>query len=74
MNITQRIMKILDEFPLPENFTLTLPLKDLTLDSLDILDLHMRIEDEFDITIPDSLIEEDASLSDVITYIKSKCD
>ena len=43
---------------------------DLGADSLDIVELVMAIEEEFDIEIPDSDAEKVVTVSDVVDYIK----
>lgn len=43
---------------------------DLSADSLDIVELVMQIEEEFDIEIPDSDAEKIVTIGDVIEYIK----
>ena len=43
---------------------------DLGADSLDIVELVMAIEEEFDIEIPDEDAEKIVSVSDVVDYIK----
>ena len=43
---------------------------DLGADSLDIVELVMAIEEEFDIEIPDSDAEKVVTLGDVVDYIK----
>ena len=43
---------------------------DLGADSLDIVELVMAIEEEFDIEIPDSDAEKDVTVGDVVDYIK----
>ena len=43
---------------------------DLGADSLDIVELVMAIEEEFDIEIPDSDAEKVVTVSDVVEYIK----
>ena len=43
---------------------------DLGADSLDIVELVMAIEEEFDIEIPDSDAEKVVSVGDVVEYIK----
>lgn len=45
---------------------------DLSADSLDIVELIMQIEDEFDLEIADSEAEKIVTVSDVVNYIKSK--
>ncbi len=43
---------------------------DLGADSLDIVELIMALEEEFDIEIPDSDAEKVVAVSDVVEYIK----
>ena len=43
---------------------------DLGADSLDIVELIMALEEEFDIEIPDSDAEKVVSVGDVVDYIK----
>lgn len=44
---------------------------DLGADSLDIVELIMALEEEFDMEIPDSDAEKVATVSDVVEYIKN---
>lgn len=44
--------------------------EDLSADSLDIVELVMVIEDEFDLEIPDQAAENIVTVQDVINYIK----
>lgn len=43
---------------------------DLAADSLDIVELVMTIEEEFDLEIPDSDAEKIVTIGDVIKYIE----
>ena len=43
---------------------------DLEGDSLDMVDLTITIEDEFDIIIPDEDVEEMRTVGDVVDYIE----
>jgi len=45
---------------------------DLGADSLDIVELVMTIEEEFDIEIPDEDAEGIATVGDAIAYVKEK--
>ena len=45
---------------------------DLEGDSLDMVDLTITIEDEFDIVIPDEDIEEMRTIADVVDYIERR--
>jgi acyl carrier protein len=44
---------------------------DLGADSLDIVELLMALEEEFDIEIPDEEAEKLSTVSDVVEYIKN---
>ena len=44
---------------------------DLGADSLDIVELIMALEEEFDIEIPDSDAEKITSVGDAVEYIKN---
>lgn len=43
---------------------------DLGADSLDIVDLAMSLEDEFDLEIPDEAVEGIRTVGDVVRYIE----
>ncbi len=45
---------------------------DLGADSLDIVELVMSLEEEFDIEIPDDDAEKIQTIKDVIIYVKGK--
>ncbi len=45
---------------------------DLSADSLDIVELIMGIEEEFEIEIPDTDAEKIVTVGDVVNYIKEK--
>ena len=45
--------------------------EDLGADSLDVVDLLMSIEDEFEIEIPDEEIENIRTVGDLVNYIES---
>ena len=45
--------------------------EDLSADSLDIVELVMGIEDEFELEIPDQAAENIVTVQDVIDYIKN---
>lgn len=44
---------------------------DLGADSLDIVELIMALEEEFDIEIPDEDAEKIATVSDIVEYIRA---
>ncbi|MDR3321389.1 MAG: acyl carrier protein [Synergistaceae bacterium] len=46
--------------------------EDLGADSLDIVELIMGIEEEFDVEIPDEDAEKLTNVGEALTYVKSK--
>ena len=44
---------------------------DLGADSLDIVELIMALEEEFDLEIPDSEAEKISTVGDIVDYIKN---
>jgi acyl carrier protein len=46
-------------------------IEDLGADSLDIVELIMALEEEFDIEIPDSEAEKITTVADAVEYIKN---
>ncbi len=46
--------------------------KDLGADSLDILQLLMRIEDQYGITIPDKALATFKTVGDVVAYLEQE--
>lgn len=47
-------------------------IKDIGCDSLDIVDMLMSVEQEFDITIDDSDVSEMKTVADVVNFIDEK--
>ena len=45
--------------------------EDLGADSLDMVDLVMSIEEEFDIEVPDEAVENIKTVVDVVAYIEN---
>ncbi len=58
----------------PEFVTADTPLmgNDLGADSLDIVELVMELEEEFDITIPDDAAERIRTIGDAIRWIEAE--
>lgn len=56
-----------DEMKLDTNFK-----DDLGVDSLDLYEIVMKMEDEFDIEIPAEELENVATFEDIINYLKDK--
>jgi NADH dehydrogenase (ubiquinone) 1 alpha/beta subcomplex 1, acyl-carrier protein len=72
--VTDRILSVVKNFDQVDankvtpdtNFT-----KDLGLDSLDVVEVVMAIEDEFAIEIPDQEADKIATIADAVNYISS---
>jgi acyl carrier protein len=71
--VKERISDILgvdaEDVSMESNF-----IDDLGADSLDIVELIMALEEEFDIEIPDEEAEKIQSVGDVVDYIKEHSD
>ena len=46
--------------------------EDLDADSLDVVDLIMTFEEEFDVEIPDDQVEKIKTVEDVVKFIEEK--
>ncbi len=71
--IFERIKTIIsNEFDINENeITLNTSLFDeLDIDSLDLVDLVMTLEDEFSIELPDEALADMKTVGDVVKYIE----
>lgn len=55
-----------DEITMESSF-----IDDLGADSLDIVELIMALEEEFDLEIPDSEAEKISTVGDIVEYIKN---
>ena len=72
-SVFERLQKILaEQFEIDEDdITLNSDIvDDLGADSLDLVDLVMSIEDEFEIKVPDEAIEEIKTVDDAVKYIE----
>ena len=75
MTVLDRVTKVIvDRLNVEEEkVTLTASFRDdLGADSLDVVELVMELEDEFDMEISDEDAEKIATVGDAITYIESK--
>ncbi len=73
--VFEKIKKIIseqlevDQTIITESATIT---GDLGADSLDLVDLAMSIEDEFDIELSDDALEKIKTVGDLATYIEDR--
>ncbi|NLP13356.1 MAG: acyl carrier protein [Clostridium sp.] len=74
MIVFEKIKKIVAEQLGVEEDEITMEssfIDDLGADSLDIVELIMALEEEFDLEIPDSEAEKISVVGDVVEYIKN---
>lgn len=72
--VFEKIKKILADQLDAEESQMTMKTKieeDLSADSLDVVELLMSIEDEFNVEIPDEEIENLKTIGDVVEYIQA---
>ncbi|OFZ39172.1 MAG: acyl carrier protein [Bdellovibrionales bacterium RIFOXYD12_FULL_39_22] len=71
----QKVIKLISEATKVDQSKITLDTSfndDLNLDSLDIVELMMKMEDEFNIEIPEEEAEGLKKVRDVVTYLTNK--
>ncbi len=75
MSVEQRVIEIVCEHLLVNKETVTRSTsfqEDIGADSLDIVELVMELEEEFDIVIPDTDAEKIKTVGEAIDYIETK--
>lgn len=74
MNVFDRIKALVAEQLRveEEKISLETTFDELDADSLDVVELIMALEDEFDIEIPDEDAEKIKTVGDAVEYIKAK--
>ena len=73
--VFEKVVSILsDQFEVSEDSITpeTLIAEDLNADSLDVVDLIMSVEDEFEIEVPDEDVEGIKTVADLVKYIEEK--
>ena len=68
--VFEKVKAILAEQFDVEEDTITYDTDDLGADSLDVVDLLMSIEDEFEIEVPDDEIENIKTVGELVAYIE----
>lgn len=72
--VLEKVKKILSEQFSVEEDSINLNTniaEDLGADSLDVVDILMSIEDEFEIEVPDEDIEKIRTVGELVNYIKN---
>ena len=71
--VLEKVKKIIvDQLDIEEG-TITMDsviIEDLGADSLDVVDIIMSIEEEFDMEIPDEKVENIKTIGDIVKYIE----
>ena len=70
MNLQDELLQVSEDAVTPEAHFID----DLGADSLDLVELIMGIEEEFNIEIPDGEAEKVVTVEDVVNYIKENVD
>ncbi len=72
MSVEERVIEVVSEqLSIPkEKITRETTFNDLGADSLDVVEMVMQLEEEFDITIPDDRAEEIQTVGQAIDYIE----
>jgi len=74
MSVEEKVKKIFEEHLSVQIESTETSLNDLGADSLDVVELVMALEEEFEIEIPDEDAKEIQTVADAIKYINSKSD
>lgn len=75
MDTQQKVIKLVSEATKVEAANIgpdTTFIDDLNLDSLDMVELMMKMEDEFGVEIPEDETEKLKSIKDVVGYLGAK--
>ena len=73
MNTKDKVLKIIKEATGPKTvIELHHTLQDLNMDSLDVVELAMDVEDEFNIIIEDELLDSIVTIEDLIKVVEQK--
>lgn len=75
MEVQEKVIKLVSEATKMDASNISAAtsfIDDLNLDSLDMVELMMKMEDEFGIEIPEDETENLKSIGDVVNYLKTK--
>ena len=75
MELQEKVIKLVSEATKMDAANIGLNtsfVDDLNIDSLDMVELMMKMEDEFGVEIPEDETENLKSIGDVVTYLKTK--
>ena len=64
---------ICEEYEIDEDeVTLETNLEDLNFDSLDMIEIAMDIEDEFNVEVPDEVLEKFVTIGDIVEFLENR--
>ena len=74
MNVEEKVKAIVSEHLelAVDSLTIETTFEEIDADSLDIVELVMALEEEFDLEISDQEIEEIKTIGDIVSFIESK--
>ncbi len=75
MELQEKVIKLVSEATKVEMSNITPDtsfIDDLNLDSLDMVELMMKMEDEFGMEIPEDDTDKLKTIKDVVSYLKTK--
>ena len=75
MELQEKVIKLVSEATKMDAANISLNtsfVDDLNLDSLDMVELMMKMEDEFGVEIPEDETENLKSIGDIVNYLKTK--
>ena len=74
MNVEEKVKSIVSEQleVAVDSLTIETTFEEIDADSLDIVELVMALEEEFDLEISDQEIEEIKTIGDIVSFIESK--
>lgn len=55
-----------------DEVTLETHLEDLNFDSLDMIEIAMDIEDEFNVEVPDEVLEKFVTIGDIVDFLEKR--
>ncbi len=55
-----------------EDMQSNVPLSEQGIDSLDVVNVYLLIEEEFDIKIPDEDLKQVSTIDDIVVYVNNK--
>lgn len=75
MELQEKVVKLVSEATKVDAGNISMGtsfVDDLNLDSLDMVEMMMKMEDEFGIEIPEEETEKLKTINDVVTYLQTK--